>query len=235
MKEKIIIIWSRIYGEPLKPEEREEWVKYRMKIFMNYTAKSFKRQTNQNFIYYVNYDPESAPYVLEELKKYPELPDNIIFTDKYIEETKKKIVDYKYLYFVRIDSDDMFQRNFIQKLIDHNPEPETQALICQSGYIYNAHDGRIKKWFYQSPPFFTLIYKTEDFLKGFRYLLLEGHKSVITFPHEILEGHNFIVNYHNKNTVTFFESSFCKEEITDPIEKTKIIEDFDLKMLSEIE
>lgn len=233
-KEKVIIAWSRINGDPIKDEaEREAWIQYRMKIFMNYTAQSFVRQTNQNFYYFINYDEKAAPFVLKELEKYPKLPNNIIFTDNYMEKIKDIIVDYNYLYFVRIDSDDMYQRNYIQKLTDFHPKKETQVLISQSGYIFDVNTGQLGTWFYESPPFFTLIYKTEDFLRGFRYLLLQGHKSVITFPHELMDGNNFLVTVHNKNTVTIFNSSFCKGEIKDESEKQAIINDFSLRLIDE--
>ena len=236
MKEKIIIAWSRINGAPFKSnKEREEWIKYRMKIFMTYTANSFMRQTNQDFVYFINYDQEAKECVLNELKRYSKLPNNIVFTDNYMEEIKKLIVDYEYLYFVRIDSDDMYQKDYIQKLHDYIPKKETQVLISQNGYIYDIYDGRLGKWSYQSPPFFTFIYKTSDFLKGFRYFLKEGHKSAISLPHEILEGNNFMVIVHDKNTVTIFDSSFCKGEIVDRAEKEAIIEDFALKKLTKDE
>ena len=44
------------------------------------------------------------------------IPDNIIFTsdgDKYIEDV---ITDYKYIYHIRIDSDNMFSKDFIENL-----------------------------------------------------------------------------------------------------------------------
>jgi dTDP-4-dehydrorhamnose reductase len=120
-KEKVIIIWSKIKAAGFEDSSKaKEWIEHRIKVFMKYTANSFKMQTNQNFIYFINYDDEAETYLLSELKKYPKLPDNIVFTKHYHQDIKEIIPYYKYLYFVRIDSDDMYEKNFIQKLIDFN-------------------------------------------------------------------------------------------------------------------
>ncbi len=231
LKDKVIIIWSKIKANDFKSdEEAEKWIKHRIKVFINYTAKSFKNQTNQNFYYFINYDEKARDYIFKELENYPSLPSNIIFTDRYHEKIKEIIPNYKTLYFVRIDSDDMYEKNFIQKLTDYKNKEDTQALICQSGYIYDTSNNMLAKWFYKSPPFFTLVYHTADFFGGIRHDV-HGHSSVINLSHEIIEGDNFVVIVHGENTVTKFNSSFRKELIDEPCEKEKILNHFELETL----
>lgn len=230
-KDKVIIVWSKFKTDKFSNEEEiEEWIKHRLKVFMTYTCEGFKRQTNQNFIYLINYDEKAKKYILEELKKYPPLPDNIIFTEHYHREIKKIIWQYKYLYLVRIDSDDMYCKEFIQKLISFKPKEETKVLIAQSGYIYDVHNGDLAKWFYKSPPFYTLIYNSIDFMNGYRHEV-HGHSSVINLPNELIDGDNFVVIIHGKNTVSRFSSSFQKGFIDDLDQKQKIIDDFNLKLM----
>ncbi len=233
VKERIIIIWSKFKTKDMNAQERKEWLKHRLKILMNYTVSSFKNQTNQNFFYLLNYDNASKDILLKELNNYPPLPKNIIFTNNYHREIKKIIINYRYLFLVRIDSDDMYDKNFIHKLHLIKPKKETKALISQKGYIYDIFNNILAHWSYISPPFYTLIYKTWDFYNGLRHQI-KGHKSVINLPHELIEGDNFIVIIHNKNTVSRFHSSFNKGIITNEVEKQKIINHFNLKKGNEL-
>lgn len=232
-KDKVIIIWSKIKANKFEDEkEAYQWVVHRMKIFMTYTTQSFKNQTNQHFYYFINYDEKAKDIILKELAKYPPLPSNIIFTDHYYVEINKIIPYYQKLYFVRIDSDDMYQKEFIEKLMKFHPKKETEALIAQKGYIYDTSNNALAHWFYTSPPFYTLIYDTKKFASGFRYDI-HGHSSVIKLKHEIIDGDNFVVIVHGQNTVTKFNSSFRKEIIDDELTKQRIIDDFNLRLLHE--
>ena len=55
------------------------WIKNRLNIFMSYTLKSLKNQTNQDFVAYILYHPPSEAMILNELKHYPKLPNHIQF------------------------------------------------------------------------------------------------------------------------------------------------------------
>lgn len=227
IKDKVIIVWSKIKALNLTKEKANLWVKYRIKIFMNYTYKSFKNQTNQNFYYFIHCDEVAAPIVFEELKNYTKLPDNIKFTNNYYKNISEILPFYKTLYFVRIDSDDMYDKNFIQRLVDYKHNENTQALIAQSGYTYDIINDKLARWYYKSPPFYTLIYNSFDFSNGYRYEV-HGHSSVINLNHEILNGDNFIVIVHSQNTITVFNTSFRKQ-IIEGEEMNKIKKEFDLK------
>lgn len=54
---------SRIYDR--------DWIENRMKIFMNYTLKSLKGQSNQNYIALVRYDRSTEKLIRQALSKYP--------------------------------------------------------------------------------------------------------------------------------------------------------------------
>lgn len=230
-KEKAIIVWSKLKSDKFKTDkEIKKWLEHRMDVFMKYTVDSFKRQTCQDFYYLINYDEGIGKFLDGELKKYPKLPDNIILTPHYYQEMEKIIKDYKYLYLVRIDSDDMYHKDFIQKLKDFKPKKDTKVLIAQQGYVYNVNTNDLGIWFYKSPPFYTLIYETDKFLKGYRYEI-HGHRSAIDLQHELIPGNNYVVIIHGENTVSRFNSSFTKETITDKVEKQRILKEFNLRMI----
>lgn len=208
----------------------ESWITYRLNIFMNYTCKSLIQQTNQSFIYFLKYDPVSEDIIIKTLSQYPPLPSNIIFipfkeASTYI---KKQLVGYDYLYLVRIDADDMFHPTFIQQLIDYNPNPTTQVLINQKGYIYNIENNMLARWFYYSPPFYTMIYNAHDYIEGKIKVFSGGHKYAFDFNHEILNNENFMVIVHGKNTETKFFSDFNTGLIEDLNEKKLILTQFNI-------
>lgn len=211
----------------------EDWINYRINIFMNYTYKSFINQTNQSYIYFIKYDPLSEYLIKKSLSKYPQLPNNIQFipNNKVNNHINKEILDYDYFYLVRIDADDMFHPTFIQQLIDYTPKSNTKVLINQKGYIYDIQNDMLATWFYYSPPFYTVIYSVEDFKNGKFYNFFSGHKDAIKLEHEILDKENFMVIVHGKNTATKFFSIFNTRLIEDSDFKNSILNEFNVEKI----
>jgi hypothetical protein len=188
----------------------KDWIENRMKIFMNYTLKSLLGQSNQSFIALVRYDRSTVKLIKQALSKYPPLPPNIKFIDSnsYNSEIIKSARGYDHLYIVRLDSDDLYNKSFIQKLHDYNPKPETQVLISRNGYIYDSVNHRIAKYFHKSPPYHALVYRVEDFISGKRHRLLKGHWSALELNYELLGGANFISHVHSLNTLFTFNKNY---------------------------
>ncbi|MGM0876113.1 MAG: glycosyltransferase [Bacillota bacterium] len=198
-----------------------EWINYRMSIFMQYTLKSLINQTNQNFITLIQYAESTEKLIKQALAIYEPLPDNVQFVPhkSHNDQIKEQISGYQYLYLVRLDCDDTYHKTFIQQLIDYQPKKSTQALINQNGYVYDSINNRIAPFRHFSPPFYTLIYKTQDFINGKRYKF-NGHGKVITLKYEILtknKKRNFLIVIHRRNTLnqkllkrTKFESNCLK-------------------------
>lgn len=227
MKKKIIIISSLNTMNFKKKRLEKEWIDYRIDIFMKFTMKSLKQQTNQDFQAFILYEKESEVILKEALAKYEKLPDNIQFTTlKESKQIADNIRGYDFLYLVRIDSDDMYHKSYIQKLHDYMPKEETQVLINQNGYLYDSLNHRLSKYYNESPSPYTLIYKTKDYLANFRYKLQGGHPGAIKLPHEIMDGINFVVTVHAQNTSTQFRPKNHAGAITDPIKVNQILEDY---------
>lgn len=227
---KLVIINIR-FNTPMNtyvevPRLTKEWIDYRMDIFMNYTCKSLINQTNQSFIGIVRYDELSHNLIEEALSRYPKLPDNIVFTPSPNRIINKALKNYDYLYLNRIDCDDMYHPTFVQQLIDFPFYEGLECILNQHGYIYDSVNNRLGTWFHKSPPFYTLIYKSEDYLNKKYYKLNRGHTGAILLNHEIINNKNFIVNVHEKNTMTKFEKSHTKEVILDENLKTSILKEF---------
>lgn len=201
-KSVIVEIHFNSYGFK-KERFTKKWIDYRIKIFMMYTCRSLMKQTNKNFKAFIYYADQSNSLIQRALRRYKKLPSNIQFVR--ISDRNKRVLDclegFKHVYFVRVDSDDMYRKNFIAQLHAFKPKPSTKALINQRGFWYDSNRKRLAAVVRKSPPFYTLIFKTEDFKKGMRYPL-KGHGSVIRLSHEKLKPRNYMVVIHGKNTST---------------------------------
>ncbi|MCM3627905.1 putative rhamnosyl transferase [Paenibacillus glycanilyticus] len=183
-----------------------QWIKYRMAIFMKYTLQSLLKQTNQNFHVFIRYTERTEGIVRAQLAKYPKLPVNIRFVadKKYEEKLRKTVGSNAYLYLVRLDCDDTYHHTFIDQLHKYKPKSSTRALINQAGYIYDSIRHRIATVSKSSPPFYTWIYKSEQYFGGLRYKTVDGHSGVIKHKHEVLTTagkRNYMVVVHDRNTL----------------------------------
>ena len=228
---KVIIIESCFNIIPARKERlTKEWIENRINIFMNYTLKSLKAQTNQNFFALLLYDNRSEILIKNELEKYEELPKNVKFVtkDEFNKIVAERIKNYDLLYMVRLDCDDMYHKTFIQQLFDINPPQGTQAIINQRGYIYDSVRNLIAEFPCKSPNYYALIYNVKSYLNGERYKLPGGHDYVINLPHQIIRKYNYIRHAHSNNNVTRLEKYGITEEdcIKDEKQIMKILEDF---------
>lgn len=171
----------------------KEWIDSRLSVFMQYTLKSLKAQTNQDFLTLISYDPSTKELIDQALGQYDRLPDNVKFVADMDEHICEGLEDYDYLYLARIDSDDMYRKSFIQQLHDYIPREDTD--------IYNA----------------------EEYLDGKRYSLKSGHTGAIKLKHEILPENNFVIVVHSSNIHTNFYDRRKFELITEPKEVESIL------------
>ncbi|UVI28642.1 putative rhamnosyl transferase [Paenibacillus spongiae] len=196
----------------------QSWIEYRMSIFMKYTLQSLKKQTNQNFTALIHYAEISENIVLQTLNRYEPLPSNIQFVPNYrrsMEIQENISFGCDDLYLVRLDCDDTYRKSFIQQLHDYTPQPDTCALINQAGYIYDSVNHRIAAVTTPSPPFYTWIFKRDEYLAGKYYPSPNGHGGVIMNKHEILttdRKRNYMIVVHERNTANQEWLSFADFE-----------------------
>ncbi len=177
-----------------------EWIEERLALTMNYAVPSLKKQTSQDFSAFFIYDGKSEENMMAALSRYPALPDNIRFINSYklAAQVRKDLERYDFLYAVRLDSDDMYHRTYVQQLQEYEHREGTRLLINQNGYIYDSVRNRIAEYYHFSPQFYVIIYKAQDYLNGERYKF-NGHCDAINQPHEIIAKRNYVNHVHNSN------------------------------------
>lgn len=248
---KLVIITSKfnimtgtrntLYGKNESARVTEDWINARMDIFMNYTFKSLINQSNQNFLALYAYEDSTENFIENALLRYPKLPENIKFIKKSLYTSFIDTIssNYDLLFISRLDSDDMYEKNFVDNLLNYPLKDTTEALLCQNGYILNANSNQLNEYYHESFTYYSFVYriykekKKYDSLNVTPWDLLINffHFSVLNYNVEFLEGRNFIFNIHDGNTDSKFPiSSFMwyrlEREITDKSEKDFIFKKF---------
>lgn len=224
---KIVVFSSFNYYSFYEASFSEEWIKYRMNIFMEYTRKSLESQTYQEFIAIFRYHPKSHAIITKVLSEYPKLPNNIIFSYIGIEKlTNDFINDEDKVFYVRIDSDDMYIPDYFERLMNYKHKEDTEVIISQHGYIHDHLNKRLATYFHESPPFLTYIYNGKEFKNGKRYTHGNGHVGAINLKHELIDGYNYIITIHGNNSSSIFENPKYKLKELYNDEYKKVINTF---------
>lgn len=203
-----------LYGKNQELVKTKEWIASRINIFQNSTLISLKNQINQDFSAIYVYADHTEEFIFEELGKYPPLPKNIKFVKKseYMNELQREIVGYDELFLSRLDSDDMYIKNFTEILRNYNLQENTEALLNQYGYIYDSVNGQIADYYHRRFTFYTFIYRLykEDVLYSslnvtpWDLLVNFFHGQVVDYNYETIPGRNFIFNINCSNTDSTF-------------------------------
>lgn len=201
-----------------KQSKTKDWIDYRIDIFMKYTGKSLINQTNQDFKCVVRYAKESENLIFDALSKYPKLPENIIFTDDGDSYIEKLIDGYKYIYHIRIDSDNMFSSDYIEELSKVKYYEELQCILSQNGYLYDSNENRLADMFHTSPSVYALVYTVDDFICGFQHRLENSHWGAVKLVKEVIESHSYALITHKKNIDNNFDLIL---QVGYPLIKTK--------------
>jgi len=204
----------------------KDWIDDRIDKFMNFTLCSLKLQTNQDFVALVQYEPLSEENVQKALQKYDKLPENVRFVTPKGNPILKHLEGYDILYLIRLDSDDAYHKSFIQQLHDYQPREKTKVIINQKGYLYDSTQNRLAYVFYESPQFYTFIYKVPEYLDGKKYLLSGGHAGAIALDHEIQDKRNFLNIVHSSNVLKTPKHLNHKNIIQNPEEVNTIVKQF---------
>ncbi|MGL4344198.1 MAG: hypothetical protein ACRCTE_03295 [Cellulosilyticaceae bacterium] len=220
-------------------EERltQNWIAYRLSVFMKYTYVSLVRQYNQNFRAFIQYDPASWNILRQELAKYPRLNSNIIFTP----HIEGKMVEYirgdAYFCLVYLDSDNMLSPQFVESLY-REPVGNTEVLIHTKGYVYEETTRQVGVYSYPAPDtFYALIYPSYKYLSGFRYQYPANQYGDVTFGGHLLdlnykkvekEMYMIILHGHNvSHNLEYMKSiSTVQKMIDNPYEKSRILSDY---------
>jgi len=193
----------------------QEWIDYRMGLTMDYTVRSFLGQSDQRFNAFIYYMDGTEELIRKALQPYTALPPNIRFVPISERDARvgEAIQGSERAYIARIDSDNMFSRDYVQRLRAFAPKSTTEVIITQHGYLYDCTTHRMATVTYRSPSFFAFLYNTQDYLGGKRYVV-RTHNDAIQYKYELLGGRNYVVVIHQSNELLRFKVK--SSELVDP-------------------
>jgi hypothetical protein len=222
----------------------DEWFKRRIELFHKYTLKSLLKQTDRDFVIWLQFRPE---------ERYNKIINDIIIPCKHImtfggiciwDDRKEKegeglknrlsvtlpflkeLVGKEDVKLVNIASDDMYSEEVIKSVKEH-PFEEGTALTHRLGYIYSTDD-RLAEWNPTThPPFHTIMYKNETFLNPQKHFdFIKEYKSHEFIPEIFKEARmpdrRYMVLVHNANISTQWSHPFRGQEIYSETEKNII-------------
>ncbi|MCK9370824.1 hypothetical protein M0R04_13020 [Candidatus Dojkabacteria bacterium] len=226
----------------------DEWFKRRIELYNKYTAKCLAKQTNQDFIIWMQFRPEEKdnPLIKEidvSHKTIMTFGGICIWDDRKVNEETflkirlswslpelKDLVGTEDVRLINLASDDMYSEEVVQSVCDALWSPRT-ALTHQLGYIYSTDD-RLAEWNpTTNPPFYTLMYPNADFLDPeLHYKFLEGfhsHEDIVKVFNPVrMPDRRYLVLVHNANISTAFSHPFRQNEIYNEETKNKILTKF---------
>lgn len=184
----------------------EEWIDYRLKVFMKYTYKGLINQTNQNFKAFIEYDPLSEEIIRRKLAAYGPLSPNVEFVTDFNRSLEAYIKDTDYVGILYLDSDNMLHSSFIEQIY-RQPVEKLQVILAPSGYVYEEATGKVGLYAHPYPDtFYVLIYKVQDYLNGYRHPYPCNQYGDVSYGNHFLrcrftylQGQAYIVTIHKKN------------------------------------
>jgi hypothetical protein len=201
MKDIIHLIYTPFTGLGLHNGFRgDDWYKYRIEHWKNYTLRSLKNQTNKNFIYWISFRPEERenPLTQEIVRELEKCEFKSVLTfeglcfydDKFddkqpllnrlrrtLPELKELIGNNKYVYMTILASDDMYHKDAVADI--QKEEFRYQGSLNHAvGYVYSTKTKKLAVWQppfpEKNPPFDTLMFPTEIFLDSIKHLNYSG-------------------------------------------------------------
>jgi hypothetical protein len=214
-----------------------KWLIERIRIFKNFTKKSLLRQESNFDLYYTHWlsfrkgdeDNNLIANFATDLSITPLFSGLLYYDDRFVESSEKNrriadrlecikefennYSDVDWIYFTRLDSDDMFHKDAFAEIMKQEPKEKT-AFIFQKGYIVNEKTSEMAEWNPETcPPFYTICFPKDVFFNPQKHLeYMKGWKShedtVKIFNPVYMSDRKYCVLVHGKNTTTTWNHRF---------------------------
>lgn len=193
-------------NNPMKRILDEDYLKERFSIFEKYTLPSMKQQTNQNFTWLILFHKNTPDSFKKKIKK---LNREIDFIDLYFgDEEEFDFAEYcnrqkeniEYAITTRIDNDDMFSEDYIEKIQEYaNNNWHDCILSFSKGRKYDLNSKKQYEYERKDNHFLSMIGTKEEcilqynhakiFDSGKEVVMLDSNKPMWT---EIIHESNVI-------------------------------------------
>lgn len=208
-----VVIWSPLNtsGFNTDLEKNKDWLNRRIEILNKYVIPSLNYQVDKDFLWFLEVREDTTDIIVPKLD-FLDVPVVIcerpvvhdwklgkgLAWERQTKDIKKHITD-KVFYDVRLNSDDLYRKDFVRDLKKIKTKKGTQAIIPRNGYLwYVAPDVVVQRNHY-SPPFHAFIYNTQKYLDGLRYKTRKGHVGVRKLNHVVMPDRYWCWLVHDVN------------------------------------
>lgn len=198
---------------PMKRILDQDYLQERFKIFEKYTLPSIKNQTNQNFIWLILFH-KNTPNIFK--RRVEQLKKEYAFIDLYFgDEEKFNFSEYcnnlkeniKYTITTRIDNDDMFSDDYIEKVQEYANSNFSECIVSFSNgrkydlaskkkYEYERKDNHFLSMLGTKKECILQYNHAKIFDSGKKVVLLNSNKPMWT---EIIHDSNVINKVKEKD------------------------------------
>ena len=246
------ILQTSFTGRGLKQWD-EDWLKLRIGIFKEFTVPSLMNQTEKNFIHWITFRPQDkGNNLIAGLMRDLAIMNHkcvISFTGQPYFYTHAGNADLKdrvknglnimkefyndepFVYLSVIDSDDLYHKDAIAEIQSHE-YAENRALFYKLGYLLNVKTLELATYTggMRCPPFWTILYKAEDFWDVEKYLehtrTVVHHDIPIKYDAVLLTDFRYAMGVgHGSNTSTRWHDPAKIADITDLDERKALLKD----------
>jgi hypothetical protein len=250
------LVYIPVTGLGIKEYGGDEWFKYRLGIFHNYTLRSLANQSIRDFVVWLSFRKEEKnnpvakafeEYLLHEGIQTVSTFDGIMMHDdrgtwhnedleqrmsRSLEVIKGLFRPTDWVFKTDLGSDDMFSREALAEIQQEKPR-ERGATYYLNGYILNMQTGQVADWLRDSScSKYTVMYPYETFFDAKLHLEyikgLVSHEFVpLVFDATRLPDGRYMCGVHQANISTTWNNNFRgREYLRD--EKLKILKNFGL-------
>jgi hypothetical protein len=204
-----------------------EWLNFRAKLFKRTALLSMRRQTQQDFVWFIEASPETYDFVSELVKSlnlpntYPLLSDGDADGEGYMklnDVDKARVPNADYYMLIRLDSDDMMHPDTI-KTFCTRASLEYPIVGVNKGYKFNWSSGEVAIHYYNNSSCFGMLKQGKNLVFG-NY----GHKTIRHHFNSInLIDIPFVQICHGSNVRVGFSDSDIK---LSKVEKKHFVEKY---------
>lgn len=182
-------------------EYDEKWISSRIDILIKYLLPSLIKQSDQNFNYILLVRKETKEFIIDLLNNKNVLENKFfhVATPEEKFELCDKIITTDRFHEVRLDSDNCYRIDFVEKLKSLDINAHTEAVVLPRGYMWYLENNVIVEREFKSPGFYSLIYKKDEYLSGKQHETPGGHDGVITLNHKKIEDRTWLWTVHDLN------------------------------------
>jgi len=185
----------------LRKADDPKWVERRVKIFLQYTYESLRRQTMTDFLVWLQMDPYG-----EKILTLPSGgPEVFVSTGEDYDCILSRIPkDCDWVYSTRIDSDDVYRADALALARDVLPGKGVTCSMFCTGYTHDVHTGRWGNYTVRSTPFHTLMLPVSVYRDSAAMQSVQRRHGAIrdTYPTTLLPLDRFCALRHGCNTQT---------------------------------